>query len=63
MNKVACVLGLGALLALAGCEQAAQDEALENVDENPQEYYNTATDPAGPRELTGPGANTGTGGE
>ncbi len=60
MNKSVPVLLAALGLLLLGCEKK-DDDALRNVNQNPQEYHNTATDPAGPRELTGPGANTGTG--
>ncbi|EIK54856.1 hypothetical protein YO5_18862 [Stutzerimonas stutzeri TS44] len=45
-----CALGL-----LLGCSpEDEQDSALENVEENAQEYHNTATDPAGPGEVSPP---------
>lgn len=43
------------LLGLAGCSPEQEEEsALDNLDRNQQEYQNTATDPAGPRELSPP---------
>lgn len=41
-------------LVLAGCSPDEEPSAMDNVIENSQEYHNTATDPAGPRELTPP---------
>jgi hypothetical protein len=42
------------LLALAGCSPEQEESALDNLNRNQQEYQNTATDPAGPRELSPP---------
>ena len=41
-------------LLLAACSPDDEPSALDNVSENQQEYQNTATDPAGPREATPP---------
>lgn len=51
--KIATLL-FCASLALVGCGADEPEGALDNVQENPQEHYNTATDPAGPRETTSP---------
>ncbi len=43
------------ILGLAGCSPEQDEEsALDNLNRNQQEYQNTATDPAGPRELSPP---------
>nr|MBF0681132.1 hypothetical protein [Pseudomonas sp.] len=47
------ILGVLAALALAGCSPE-EESALDNNTRNQQEYQNTATDPAGPRELSPP---------
>lgn len=46
---------LGVLLALwlTGCSPE-EESALDNNSRNQQEHQNTATDPAGPRELSPP---------
>jgi major membrane immunogen (membrane-anchored lipoprotein) len=41
-------------LLLAACSPDDEPSAMDNVSENQQEYQNTATDPAGPREATPP---------
>ncbi|EXF46772.1 hypothetical protein BAY1663_00716 [Pseudomonas sp. BAY1663] len=43
-----------ATLALLGCSPEEEESALDNNSRNQQEYQNTATDPAGPRELSPP---------
>ena len=43
-----------AALVLAGCSPEEEESALDNNSRNQQEYQNTATDPAGPRELSPP---------
>lgn len=54
--KVSTAAGVAMLvLALAGCSPEQEEEsALDNLDRNQQEYQNTATDPAGPRETSPP---------
>lgn len=42
------------MLALAGCSPEEEESAMDNLDRNQQEYQNTATDPAGPRESSPP---------
>jgi hypothetical protein len=41
-------------LAIAGCSPDEEESALDNNTRNQQEYQNTATDPAGPREISPP---------
>lgn len=41
-------------LFLAGCSPDDEPSSMDNVSENQQEYQNTATDPAGPREASPP---------
>lgn len=41
-------------LLLAACSPDDEPSALDNTSENQQEYQNTATDPAGPREVSPP---------
>ena len=41
-------------LLLAACSPEDEPSALDNNNRNQQEYQNTATDPAGPRELSPP---------
>ncbi len=41
-------------LLLVACSPDEEPSAMDNVSENQQEYQNTATDPAGPRELSPP---------
>lgn len=48
------LLGVLLTLALAGCSPDEEESALDNNSRNQQEYQNTATDPAGPRELSPP---------
>ena len=43
-----------AALVLVGCSPEEEESALDNNSRNQQEYQNTATDPAGPRELSPP---------
>jgi len=47
------VLGILLAVALVGCSPE-EESALDNNSRNQQEYQNTATDPAGPRELSPP---------
>lgn len=42
------------MLALVGCSPEEEESAMDNLDRNQQEYQNTATEPAGPREATPP---------
>lgn len=48
------LLGVLLTLALTGCSPDEEESALDNNSRNQQEYQNTATDPAGPRELSPP---------
>lgn len=41
-------------LSLIGCSPDEEPSAMDNMDRNQQEYQNTATDPAGPREASPP---------
>lgn len=52
------ILGVLAALALIGCSPEQEESALDNNTRNQQEYQNTATDPAGPRELSPPSNRT-----
>ncbi|AHY41237.1 hypothetical protein CXK93_01450 [Stutzerimonas decontaminans] len=45
-------------LALVGCSPDEEESALDNNTRNQQEYQNTATDPAGPREISPPSNRT-----
>ncbi|AGA84951.1 hypothetical protein PSCT_00404 [Pseudomonas sp. SCT] len=45
-------------LAIAGCSPDEEESALDNNTRNQQEYQNTATDPAGPREISPPSNRT-----
>ncbi|KJH79439.1 hypothetical protein MCB86_13280 [Pseudomonas sp. KSR10] len=49
---VAAVLPLS--LMLAACSPDDEPSAMDNNSDNQQEYQNTATDPAGPREVSPP---------
>ncbi|QGZ28751.1 hypothetical protein [Stutzerimonas stutzeri] len=51
-TAVAAVLPLS--LMLAACSPDDEPSAMDNNSENQQEYQNTATDPAGPRESSPP---------
>lgn len=55
--KTKCIVLTAALplsLMLAACSPDEEPSAMDNVSENQQEYQNTATDPAGPREVSPP---------
>lgn len=53
LHPLLLALACGALIT--GCSPEDDEEgALGNYEDNPQEYYNTATDPAGPREINPP---------
>lgn len=43
-----------ATAAVAGCSPDTEESAMDNNELNQQEFQNTATDPAGPRELSPP---------
>jgi len=51
---IAITAALPLALTLVGCSPDDEPSALRNVERNQQEYQNTATDPAGPRELSPP---------
>ncbi|AWM60179.1 hypothetical protein C6Y58_12040 [Stutzerimonas stutzeri] len=44
--------------AIAGCSPDEEESALDNNTRNQQEYQNTATDPAGPRQISPPSNRT-----
>jgi len=46
------------VLTLVGCSPDDERSALDNNTRNQQEYQNTATDPAGPREISPPSNRT-----
>lgn len=51
----AAALALPVAAALAACSpEDDEPSAMRNVERNQQEFQNTATDPAGPRELSPP---------
>ncbi|MCQ4301648.1 hypothetical protein NAV11_17180 [Pseudomonas songnenensis] len=52
---LACALSA---LAIAGCSPDEEESALDNNTRNQQEYQNTATDPAGPRQISPPSNRT-----
>ncbi|MBE7374394.1 hypothetical protein [Pseudomonas lopnurensis] len=54
MKWTFALAGALAALALLGCSPEEEESALDNNSRNQQEYQNTATDPAGPRELSPP---------
>ena len=59
--KSKCITVAAALplsLMLAACSPDDEPSALDNTSENQQEYQNTATDPAGPREVSPPSNRT-----
>ncbi|WP_019339831.1 hypothetical protein [Stutzerimonas stutzeri] len=51
---IAMTAALPLALTLVGCSPDEEPSALRNNERNQQEYQNTATDPAGPRELSPP---------
>ncbi|AHL77147.1 hypothetical protein CH92_19530 [Stutzerimonas stutzeri] len=55
--KSKCIVAAAALplsLMLAACSPDDEPSAMDNNSDNQQEYQNTATDPAGPREVSPP---------
>lgn len=54
MKRLLPVTLSAALVALAGCSPDTEESAMDNNELNQQEFQNTATDPAGPRELSPP---------
>ncbi|MGK9066797.1 hypothetical protein [Stutzerimonas chloritidismutans] len=50
----AAALALPIAAALAACSPDDERSAMENNERNQQEFQNTATDPAGPREVSPP---------
>ncbi|NKQ09477.1 hypothetical protein [Pseudomonas sp. SST3] len=52
-KRIAIAAALPLSLVLAACSPE-EPSAMDNVSENQQEYQNTATDPAGPREVSPP---------
>lgn len=53
-KRIAIAAALPLSLVLAACSPDEEPSAMDNVSENQQEYQNTATDPAGPREVSPP---------
>lgn len=51
---IALAAAIPLTLTLIGCSPDDEPSAMDNNDRNQQEYQNTATDPAGPRELSPP---------
>jgi len=58
MKSSFILAGALAALALVGCSPDDEESALDNNSRNQQEYQNTATDPAGPREISPPSNRT-----
>lgn len=55
MKPCSLLLCASLVLPLTGCSpEDEKNSALDNVEDNAQEYHNTATDPAGPREISPP---------
>ncbi|MBA1276539.1 MULTISPECIES: hypothetical protein [Pseudomonadaceae] len=51
---IAVAAALPVALMLSACSPDEEPSAMDNTSENQQEYQNTATDPAGPREISPP---------
>lgn len=51
---IAVATALPLSLMLAACSPDDEPSAMDNNSDNQQEYQNTATDPAGPREASPP---------
>jgi uncharacterized protein YpmS len=51
---IAMTAALPLAIALVGCSPDDEPSALRNNERNQQEFQNTATDPAGPREISPP---------
>ena len=58
MKWTLVMVSLLTAMALAGCSPDEEESALDNNTRNQQEYQNTATDPAGPREISPPSNRT-----
>ena len=58
MKSSFILAGALAALALVGCSPDDEESALDNNSRNQQEYQNTATVPAGPREISPPSNRT-----
>ncbi|MCQ4264778.1 hypothetical protein CXK91_15330 [Stutzerimonas stutzeri] len=54
MKWTLVIAGALTALALGGCSPDEEESALDNNTRNQQEYQNTATDPAGPRQISPP---------
>lgn len=54
----AALAGVLTALALTGCSPDDEESAMDNHSRNQQEFQNTATDPAGPREISPPSNRT-----
>lgn len=53
-KHLAVAAALPVALMLSACSPDDEPSAMDNNSENQQEYQNTATDPAGPREASPP---------
>lgn len=58
MKPIHALAGSLAALTLLGCSPDDERSAYDNNIRNQQEYQNTATDPAGPREISPPSNRT-----
>lgn len=54
MKWILVMVSLLTAMALAGCSPDEEESALDNNTRNQQEFQNTATDPAGPRQISPP---------
>ncbi|EHY77600.1 MULTISPECIES: hypothetical protein [Gammaproteobacteria] len=54
MKWTLVMVSLLTAMALAGCSPDEEESALDNNTRNQQEFQNTATDPAGPRQISPP---------
>lgn len=54
IRLIAMAAAVPLALSLIGCSPEDEPSAMDNHDRNQQEFQNTATDPAGPRELSPP---------
>lgn len=58
MKPIHALAGALAALTLLGCSPDDERSAYDNNTRNQQEYQNTATDPAGRREISPPSNRT-----
>ena len=54
MKWTLVMVSLLTAMALAGCSPEEEESALDNNTRHQQEFQNTATDPAGPRQISPP---------